>query len=368
MRHNFSDQHEIPSHEMLNRDSVIAQPPSHIMLHSSPSTEANVFANAGTQTPLFFLSQHHPTVQVSCPSFLNLSQSTQQASNVARDSALHEETTRDSAAHAVVQMSNITPTLSSAAPSSGRTSTPCLHGETVGFQEMTDKHGQPKWEPVFIGQSADIWETLSVDACVPLQGQAVQTQSRLPPNSVARKAPRKGTFMSTPTVLGTPKVKKTRSENAKGSRQHIIPFDTSAPATAAQRTMKKGNPELEKQEADQSLTAMTSDLILQIDDKISTPSATTPSDVSSETQQEPQASVKYQPRFQYWLAPEMEGVKTALGLDNWTEYLILTEKRMRGEIMDKEFEVQERRLFQVSNVDIRRKIRDLVLQQTAGWT
>lgn len=360
VQRNHSSQQQQLSDAMQTRNSAMAQPPPHIMPHSLPFMRANVLESDALQLPQSAFPQQPSPVQIDCPP---------KPSHGTGGSAWKATIANDSAVHFVAQSSE-----SSSAPlvitsSSGRTQMPFSHDVVSGL---------PESGPLFVRPSANSSEQFALDASAFPPNQVVQTQSRLPPNSVARKIPRKGTFVSNPTVQSTPKDTKPRSGNAKQRRQYITSTDTSF---RTQRTPKQSNAGLNsprlstplsgglkivvKEEVDKSPTPLSPFADLKLEIKTSTSSNTPLSAaLTGKRRRYHKITTPVQPqsRLQYWLTPELEGVKHAFGQQNWTEYLILAEKLMSGEIMEVEFEVQERRMFQVLTVGVRRKIRDLVLQ------
>lgn len=82
------------------------------------------------------------------------------------------------------------------------------------------------------------------------------------------------------------------------------------------------------------------------------------------TVSQPQRPKRSQPKFTYNLTSELEGIKRALGEDDWIEYVALVEERESGEISGSEFEKQERRIFQTPSIPgLQRVIREMVAQR-----
>lgn len=229
--------------------------------------------------------------------------------------------------------------------------------------------------------------------------QATQTQSRLPPNTVARKAPRKATIIPAPAMQGSAKVAKPKPRETKNPRLTKTPKQTLRSLAVARKAAKEATPPPEAfgqstslptglrnaptQETKKRKAAGAAPLALDANvkrvDKISTMSDSLSLDSYKEIRKElePQATRSQAPkqpknpvrpqrpqsRFEYSLIPQLESIKRAFGPDNWTEYIILVEKHELGEITDREFEVQEWRIFRVPSVGVRNKIQKLVLKQ-----
>ncbi|KAH6639210.1 hypothetical protein C7974DRAFT_410190 [Boeremia exigua] len=219
-----------------------------------------------------------------------------------------------------------------------------------------------------------------------------QTQSRLPPNTVARKAPRKATFIPLATVQGS-KVSKPKPRTKSAIRQSVTPGCTLAllvpqgtpkggctpglrrPRKLVPAGVERGGEE-EKEceggdtkvqesregcEGEGAVNVVPSALPGgDVSDVQSVLQATVPL-VQDETQLTTQPQCP-RLRVEYSLTPELEGVRCALGPANWTEYLALMEKSALGEISGSELEGQEKRIFQVLVVGLRRRIRTMLLQ------
>jgi hypothetical protein len=63
-----------------------------------------------------------------------------------------------------------------------------------------------------------------------------------------------------------------------------------------------------------------------------------------------------QPRYAYLVPEGLKGVQQALGEDNWTDYLILVEKKMLEEITKVDFVVQSKAIFMVFDDKTRMRI------------
>src|SRR5690242_6101451 len=208
---------------MQTRNNAMAQPPSHVTPHSLPFMHADVLESDAVQLPQSVLSQQPSPVQIGCPL---------EPSHGTVGSAWNATIADDSAVRFAAQSSKSSSAPLFITPASGRTQMPFSH-------DVISSRPEPGlW---FVRPSANSCEKFALDASTLPPIQVVQTQSRLPPNSVARKAPRKGTSVSTPTVQSTPKVTKARSGNTKQRRQHITSTDTSF---RTQKTPKQGNAEI----------------------------------------------------------------------------------------------------------------------------
>lgn len=70
------------------------------------------------------------------------------------------------------------------------------------------------------------------------------------------------------------------------------------------------------------------------------------------------------PRFEYPVPKELEGVRQALGLDNWNEYLLHMENLWTGECTGEEFAARTKPLFMVLDDTIRRKLNNLMAMKS----
>jgi hypothetical protein len=71
------------------------------------------------------------------------------------------------------------------------------------------------------------------------------------------------------------------------------------------------------------------------------------------------------PRYVYIVPKKLEGIKKALGEDDLNEYLILTERKLLGEITEEKFEAQSKRIFLVLDERTGGKIEELVVNMVA---
>ncbi|UPX12022.1 uncharacterized protein EKO05_0002599 [Ascochyta rabiei] len=68
-----------------------------------------------------------------------------------------------------------------------------------------------------------------------------------------------------------------------------------------------------------------------------------------------------QPRYDYEIPPELEGVQRALGPDDWTEYIMLSEKYVMGEVTEKELIAGSQRLFCAVNAKLHGRVQNMVV-------
>lgn len=63
-----------------------------------------------------------------------------------------------------------------------------------------------------------------------------------------------------------------------------------------------------------------------------------------------------QPRYDYLVPDELRGVHRALGDDNWTDYIMLMEKKLMGEVTGVDFVVQSKAIFMVFDIRTRARL------------
>jgi hypothetical protein len=78
-----------------------------------------------------------------------------------------------------------------------------------------------------------------------------------------------------------------------------------------------------------------------------------------------QRSPAPRPRYVYIVSKKLEGIKKALGEDDWNEYLILTERKLLGEITEDEFKAQSKRIFLVLDKQTGGRIEEIVVNMVA---
>jgi hypothetical protein len=72
--------------------------------------------------------------------------------------------------------------------------------------------------------------------------------------------------------------------------------------------------------------------------------------------------------WNYYVPPELDGVRQALNEDDWNEYVSLVQKVLVQEIAREKLDAFTRRTFQVSNVKVYRKIESMVAEMIVGST
>ncbi|KAF1916511.1 hypothetical protein BDU57DRAFT_234343 [Ampelomyces quisqualis] len=208
-----------------------------------------------------------------------------------------------------------------------------------------------------------------------------QMYSRLPPNGVSRKAPRKCAVSNTlthspqlPTRSSKPAQrrgsKQEYREKHKGQVQQDSRNDTPAldqEAPCQQRQIRHGD--------DQRLPrapVRSRPLVLEDDDEVDdgdehVPMASIEVDAVSDDELPLASSTRAnlvsqrpRPRHRYQVPKGLKGVQLALGEDNWDEYVMLVEKRLLGEIAEIEFIKRSRAIFLVFNGDTRGRIEALM--------
>jgi hypothetical protein len=70
--------------------------------------------------------------------------------------------------------------------------------------------------------------------------------------------------------------------------------------------------------------------------------------------------------WNYYVPPELDGVRQALNEDDWSEYVSLVQKVLVQEIAREKLDAFTRRTFQVSNVKVYRKIESMVSDMIVG--
>jgi hypothetical protein len=61
-------------------------------------------------------------------------------------------------------------------------------------------------------------------------------------------------------------------------------------------------------------------------------------------------------RYDYVVPDELRGVHRALGDDNWTDYMMLMEKKLMGEVTEVDFIVQSKAIFMVFDMKTRTRL------------
>jgi hypothetical protein len=70
--------------------------------------------------------------------------------------------------------------------------------------------------------------------------------------------------------------------------------------------------------------------------------------------------------WNYYVPPELDGVRQALNEDDWNEYVSLVQKVLAQKIAREKLDAFTRRTFQVSNAKMYRKIESLVAEMIVG--
>ncbi|KAH4035481.1 hypothetical protein HBH64_096780 [Parastagonospora nodorum] len=241
--------------------------------------------------------------------------------------------------------------------------------------------------------------------------QSEPKHSRLPSNDVARKAPRKSASSSPAhvTSLRTSTANSKPAQRRKDKQEHRLRRDSALLADHEQ-TAQSGTPRVAKSVAatsrsipTQSLSSLKDSVTPKTqkghlpssarsrrfisdngDDEVNkeedgedddddlplrklfekgharTPirgqEAATRMKKASNGPRELQLHSRAQPRYDYLVPDELRGVQRALGDDNWTDYLILMEKRLMGEVTEVDFVVQSKAIFMVFDVKTRTRL------------
>ncbi|XPS81686.1 hypothetical protein M3J09_013614 [Ascochyta lentis] len=275
--------------------------------------------------------------------------------------------------------SNVPFTYLSPYGSAGGASTPGLHTSSATFISQTSSDVSPSPASCLLGVP---YPSL-LDSPRP-----VQEQSHLPPSTVGRKVPRKSTFVPAQSVQNSPRVakRKTKSDVQSLRRSGMKQESTSPSSSSGRKTLKHGTspntrsiPTMTFPAGSKKAMASGSphraivkqQVVSDEDNKIGPLISSMV--VGDEPKIEPAASlitkrgrpcvkkqnVRPQPRYEYDVPPELEGVKRALGLDNWTEYVTLAEKYVLKEIAETEFNAVSQRMFSV-DAKLRERIHGMI--------
>ncbi|KAF3038672.1 hypothetical protein E8E12_007407 [Didymella heteroderae] len=212
---------------------------------------------------------------------------------------------------------------------------------------------------------------------------ARHTQSRLPPRTDARKAPRKATT-TTPATPGPSKVTKSKPKakdtkqahgtntskpTASASMAHKSVKEVREAAAAELKTRKPRKPlseEKSKEYEALSKELLSDEVLAKIAAKCGKRESSPAPAPEPPNKQVPQSPRPQRPRsrFKYSLTPKLENIKRAFGEDDWTAYVTEVEKHELGEIHDSECEKQERRIFQTPSIPgLRMAIKRMVVEQ-----
>lgn len=216
-------------------------------------------------------------------------------------------------------------------------------------------------------------------------------QSRLPPDTVARKAPRKSSVAPTrPAKLkSTSKVSKEKSKSKSKSTTPRLNKsssklkDTRSSPVSSKKTSQDVTLQLQQSVsvadspipsecARHTVAVQDRKMIQDEDNKLASPLPCIETQPRSEkgllsspvtTRQQTHTSkdvLRPQSRYKYEVPSELNGVKRALGEDDWTEHLVLMEKLVLEEVTEKEYNATSRRIFQIMDGKLHGKIQSMV--------
>jgi hypothetical protein len=220
------------------------------------------------------------------------------------------------------------------------------------------------------------------------------TYSRLPPDSVARKAPRKSSVSNTPTQSQQIPTRSSKPEQSHGSKQeyrekhkpeHTRQFrqdtrnDTPAldqDGSHKQRQIEGGehrglprapvrnrpfilDDDDEQDNGDDHVPMPSIEVDFTTDEELPIAS-TTPARTTRGQFRANLVRQRPRPRYQYTVPKGLKGVQLALGEDNWNDYVILVETRLLREISEMEFINDSKAIFLVFDVDTGAKIEELI--------
>jgi hypothetical protein len=196
--------------------------------------------------------------------------------------------------------------------------------------------------------------------------------SRLPPKHVARKVPRKS--ITSTAQPARPSLKLLQEQSCLNATQHRIP--ASSTVLPVPRDLESSDdddiPLAIKRPRTVTKAGVKQQGILQSIES---------GDVGTALQQRPWASklplksgdvtavaemVCDTRPWNYYVPPELDGVRQALDENDWNEYVSLVQKVLVQEIAREKLDAFTRRTFQVSNVGVYRKIESMVAEMIAG--
>ena len=212
-----------------------------------------------------------------------------------------------------------------------------------------------------------------------------RTQSRLPPSTDARKAPRKGTA-PTPVMpdlsyggKSNPQPEKTERPQRTGDNLPALPFPLKTSQEMVDERLLEAKArgryilsiEMGIGTADELDVAVAAPEARARARNAATVSAPTPSVQPVPQPQRPRRLEEPQepkepmmPKYNYNRTSELEGIKRALGEHDWNEYVSLVEKVEYGKVDRGEFAKQERRIFQTPTFPgLYKVVRQIVAQQ-----
>jgi hypothetical protein len=237
-----------------------------------------------------------------------------------------------------------------------------------------------------------LWPTYSPGYNTPVS----QMHSRLPPNDVARKTPRKSTANAPPQKgplqRSTSKVEST--QNRKTKREDSLQRELSctpqheegahvgqrkrlktAHRTPVQKSIHASNiPNLPSEPTPGRCRVIEDDEdddgnednipIPSIESDIAGTAASATRAASSAARRSERLQTFQDPnprlRYNYTVPKKLETIKQALGEEDWDEYVIATEEKFMGKITEGEFDARSKRLFMVFDEQTRWRIEKLV--------
>jgi hypothetical protein len=219
----------------------------------------------------------------------------------------------------------------------------------------------------------------------------VKKQSRLPPDDVGRKVPRKSIASTSVTNSASrpsiskpiPTPRRTAKEVHRFKRNSAVPVRQSTPARqcdtlefslfAPRASPLNDHQRLPPTSIRSQAVALDNDV--EVDDAneadiprltmercIGSSSTSVPTKESSDKNIICQARPRGHPWYRYPIPKKLEGLHRALGKENWSDYLLVTEKRLLGEITEKQFVSKTRHIFLTSNESTRRRMDNLMVR------
>ncbi|CAO2649947.1 Nn.00g012390.m01.CDS01 [Neocucurbitaria sp. VM-36] len=192
--------------------------------------------------------------------------------------------------------------------------------------------------------------------------------SRLPPINTARKAPRKAVN----TRVSKEEPKTVRARPCKHPKQNRTPK-----VAKATQSSRRSTPHNRRTMSTSNTTPRKRRVVLDEDDEVDLPCESVeaeaacvnsspillvnllPSRAQTKTQEREDDRGPH-PGFEYPVPQELEGVRQALGLETWNEYLVHMENLWTGEITGEEFAARTKPLFLIFNDTIRKRMNTLM--------
>lgn len=259
-------------------------------------------------------------------------------------------------------------------------------GRTDGNQNNTQKGFDPARQATPQLEGRPMWPNYPPGVPHPLQ-----MYSRLPPNSVARKAPRKSVVSTTATNSPNLPTRSARPAQRRGSKQEYREKHKIDPRAQTRQDSRNDTPALDQEarfeqektrhdgpQGPPRVPARSRPLVLDDDDEHDDGDEQTPIDSIEEDSASDEdlhfasttparttrgqfranlpARQRQSPRYQYTVPKGLQGVQRALGEDNWNEYVILAEKRLLGEMTEMEFIKSSKAIFLVFDEETSYKI------------